>query len=104
MKLKSILVLAIALATTAGAADRSLTRTEKMAQRREFVTHFAGPAVNSVPFRGNYDFEPLGTHTLLLYESLNRAYLLEIEDFCPNLPSASLWTTNPARSALGLIT
>jgi hypothetical protein len=70
------------------AADKT-ARADRYEQRRLFVTEFAGaPSTGSVSFMRNYDFEPLGEHTLLLYESMSRAYLLEIEDFCPELTSA----------------
>ena len=88
MRLKWMLLLVAAIATTAGAQDRKTERLTKMEQRLEFVTRFAGEPKSSVPFARSYDFEPLGRHTLLLYESMNRAYLVEIEDFCPDLPTA----------------
>jgi hypothetical protein len=88
MRLKWMLLLITAIATTAGAQDRKTERLTKMEQRLEFVTRFASEPKSSVPFARSYDFEPLGRHTLLLYESMNRAYLVEIEDFCPDLPTA----------------
>jgi hypothetical protein len=88
MRLKWMLLLVAAIATTAGAQDRKTERLTKMEQRLEFVTRFASEPKSSVPFARSYDFEPLGRHTLLLYESMNRAYLVEIEDFCPDLPTA----------------
>jgi hypothetical protein len=83
-----MLLLGAAMAASAGAQDRQSERLSKMEQRLEFVTRFAGAPKSSVPFARSYDFEPLGRHTLLLYESMNRAYLVEIEDFCPDLPTA----------------
>ncbi|MFY8061264.1 MAG: DUF6491 family protein [Arenimonas sp.] len=88
MRLKWMLLLVAGIATTAGAQDRKTERLTKMEQRLEFVTRFASEPKSSVPFARSYDFEPLGRHTLLLYESMNRAYLVEIEDFCPDLPTA----------------
>ncbi|MFZ9347431.1 MAG: DUF6491 family protein [Arenimonas sp.] len=88
MNMKWMLLLIAALSTTAGAQDRKTERMTKMEQRREFVTRFASEPKSSVPFARSYDFEPLGQHTVLLYESMNRAYLVEIEDFCPDLPTA----------------
>ena len=87
MRLKWMLLIA-AIATNAVAQDRKSERISKMEQRHEFVIRFAGEPKSSVPFTRSYDFEPLGRHTLLLYESMNRAYLVEIEDFCPELTSA----------------
>jgi hypothetical protein len=88
MSLKWMLLLGAAMAASAGAQDRQSERLSKMEQRLEFVTRFASAPKSSVPFARSYDFEPLGRHTLLLYESMNRAYLVEIEDFCPDLPTA----------------
>lgn len=88
MRLYWMLLLTAALATSAKAQDRKSERMSKMEQRQEFVTRFAGEPKSSVPFTRSYDFEPLGRHTLLLYESMSRAYRIEIEDFCPDLPTA----------------
>ena len=88
MRLKWMLLLIAAIATNAVAQDRKSERMSKMEQRHEFVIRFAGEPKSSVPFTRSYDFEPLGRHTLLLYESMNRAYLVEIEDFCRDLPTA----------------
>ena len=88
MRLYWMLLLTAALATSAEAQDRKSERMSKMEQRQEFVTRFAGEPKSSVPFTRSYDFEPLGRHTLLLYESMSRAYRIEIEDFCPDLPTA----------------
>lgn len=89
MMLKHLTVMAVALCALAQPvlADKASKR-ERFDQRREFVSQFAGAPRSSVSFMRHYDFEPLGEHTLLLYESLNRAYLVEIEDFCPELTSA----------------
>ncbi len=87
MRLKWMLLIA-AIATNAVAQDRKSERISKMEQRHEFVIRFASAPKSSVPFARSYDFEPLGRHNLLLYESMNRAYLVEIEDFCPDLPTA----------------
>ncbi|WP_297802795.1 DUF6491 family protein [Arenimonas sp. GDDSR-1] len=88
MRLKGMFLLVAVIAGTAGAQDRKTERLSKMEQRREFVTRFAAEPKSSVPFSRSYDFEPLGRHTVLLYESMSRAYLVEIEDFCPDLPTA----------------
>jgi hypothetical protein len=88
MNLKWTLLLIAAVASNAGAQDRASERMSKMEQRYAFVTRFAGEPKSSVAFARSYDFEPLGRHTVLLYESMNRAYLVEIEDFCPDLPTA----------------
>ena len=88
MSPKWMLLLLAGIAATADAQDRKTERLTKMEQRRELVTRYASEPKSSVPFARSYDFEPLGQHTVLLYESMNRAYLVEIEDFCPDLPTA----------------
>ncbi len=73
------------LAGTSSALDESTKKLDKYAQRLVFVNQFVGEPKSSVPFSGSHDFEPLGDDALLLWESPNRAYLLNVEDFCRNL-------------------
>jgi Family of unknown function (DUF6491) len=89
MNIKHLALASLALGLLAQPvlADKK-SRADRFEQRRALVTEFAGAPRASVSFMRHYDFEPLGEHTLLLYESINRAYLLEIEDFCPELTSA----------------
>ena len=81
-------VSALSVAETPAAAQ------DKYAQRKAFVSQFAGETKSSMPFFRSYDFEPLGDDALLLWESPGRAYLLDIEDFCPDLPSAQAIAIN----------
>ena len=101
MKLTNPACMCIALCafTQPVLADKA-AKTDRYEQRRVFVSQFAGEPRSSVSFMRNYDFEPLGQHSLLLYESINRAYLLEIEDFCPELTSALAIGINNKTSTL----
>lgn len=78
----------LAAANIASAAQISAGAPDKYEQRKAFVNQFAGDAKGSMPFFRSYDFEPLGDDALLLWESPGRAYLLDVEDFCADLPSA----------------
>jgi len=82
------LLAALSAASVASAAEISAEAPDKYEQRRAFVMQFAGEAKSSMPFFRSYDFEPLGDDALLLWESPGRAYMLDVEDFCPNLPTA----------------
>lgn len=95
-------LLSILIATAASAAVGKPERQTRMEERRAFVTGFAGEAQSSVRFSRFYDFEPLGTDTLLLYESLNRAYLVKIEDFCPEMPAAFKLGVDNSSSSLNV--
>jgi len=81
-----VFVLIALMAMPALASERKQSMMEKMQARKAFVTQFAAEPKASVSFLRQYDFEPLGQHSLLLYESMSRAYLVEIEDFCTDLP------------------
>ena len=95
-------LLSILIATAASAAATKTDRQTRMDERREFVTGFAGESQSSVRFSRFYDFEPLGSDTLLLYESLNRAYLVKIEDFCPDMPNAFKLGVDNSSSSLNV--
>jgi Family of unknown function (DUF6491) len=73
------------LAGTSNALETSVQKADKYAQRKAFVSQFAGVEKSSVPFSRSHDFEPLGDDALLLWESPSRAYLLKVENFCQNL-------------------
>ncbi len=73
------------LAGTSNALETSAAKADKYAQRKAFVSQFAGVEKSSVPFTRSYDFEPLGDDALLLWESSSRAYLLGVDNFCRNL-------------------
>ena len=95
-------LLSILIAAAASAAVGKSDRQTRMDERRAFVSGFAGEARSSVRFSRFYDFEPLGTDTLLLYESLNRAYLVKIEDFCPDMPTAFKLGVDNSSSSLNI--
>ena len=86
--LPALLWAALAAANVASAAETSAAAPDKYEQRKAFVSQFAGDAKSSMPFFRSYDFESLGDDALLLWESPGRAYLLDVEDFCADLPSA----------------
>ncbi|MBP6534772.1 MAG: hypothetical protein KA218_06920 [Arenimonas sp.] len=92
--LPALLWAALGAASGASAAQISAAAPDKYEQRRAFVTQFAGDAKSSMPFFRSYDFEPLGEDALLLWESPGRAYLLDVEDFCADLPTARAITIN----------
>jgi len=79
---------ALASVNGASAAQTSAPAPDKYEQRKAFVAQFAGATRASMPFFRSYDFEPLGDDALLLWESPGRAYMLDVEDFCTDLPSA----------------
>lgn len=84
----------LAAASGTSAVETSAVAPDKYEQRKVFVTQFAGEAKNSVSFSRSYDFEALGDDTLLLWESTNRAYLVTLEDYCPDLPSERVIIVN----------
>lgn len=99
----AVLLLSLSIVGAALAAEGSKSARElRMDERRAFVTGFAGEPQSSVRFSRFYDFEPLGTDTLLLYESLNRAYLVKIEDFCPDMPTAFKLGVDNSSSSLNV--
>lgn len=73
------------MAGASSAQEQAALKVDKYAQRKAFVTEFAGESKSTVPFSGSHDFEPLGDDALLLWESPNRAYLLHVDGFCRNL-------------------
>ena len=54
--------------------------------RIDFVNQFAGAPEQHVPFVQYQSFEPVSERSLILYETMNRAYLVDIEESCWNLP------------------
>jgi hypothetical protein len=84
----SILYLAVLAVASAVSADAPASAPDKYEQRKAFVMQFAGETKSSMPFFRSYDFEPLGDDALLLWESPGRAYLLTVDDFCTDLPTA----------------
>jgi len=46
----------------------------------------AGAPVGSVVYRGTYSWEALGDHSLLLWETPQRAYYVDVQPICNDLP------------------
>jgi hypothetical protein len=63
-------------------------KVNKLQERYAFVSQFAGEAKPSVVFMRYDSFELLGDHSILLYESMNRAYVVDVDNFCRELPWA----------------
>jgi len=62
--------------------------TEQRAQRMAQVMANAGAPVNSVVYRGTYSWEALGEHSLLLWETPQRAYFVDVQPTCDDFPWA----------------
>lgn len=76
--------LALGLLMAAPASADSAKYEQRMAQ----VLAHAGAPVDSVGYRGTYDWEPLGDHSLLLWETRRRAYFVDVEPLCDEMPWA----------------
>lgn len=72
----------------AGQALANSGYAEREQQRLEQVQASAGAPVDSVRFYRTRSWEPLGDHSLLVWESSQRAYLLEVDTPCNELPWA----------------
>lgn len=72
----------------AGQALAGSGYAEREQQRLEQVKANAGAPVDSVRFYRTRNWEPLGDHSLLIWESSQRAYLLEVDTPCNELPWA----------------
>jgi hypothetical protein len=70
------LVIAALLATSVSAS--SARYEERTAQ----VLAYAGAPVSSIRFMGMHEWEPLGDHSLLLWENNNRAYFVDLDPIC----------------------
>lgn len=87
---KVILLALAALALSSAQADTRKGREERMAQ----VLAFAGPPVASVRYRGTDSWEALGDHSLLLWETRQRAYFVDVQPTCNDFPWASTIVVN----------
>jgi hypothetical protein len=83
-----ILLLSVAFYLLPAVAGAKSDRKERMEERLVFVERFAGESLISLDVKGAFEFEPLGTESLLLYGDRNQAYLLKVDDPCINLLSA----------------
>lgn len=54
--------------------------------RIDFISQFAGAPEQRVMFVQYEGFEPVNERSLILFETVNRAYLVDIEESCWNLP------------------
>lgn len=87
-KLLVSLLLAASLNAAAAESDQSAPGyNERLQQRSEFVSRFAGEPMESVKFRVFDGYEPLSTTSLIVFERGSRAYLLTVTP-CWDLP----WT------------
>jgi hypothetical protein len=85
--LRTIKVFSIALALLALTSAQADTN-EKYAQRMAQVMANAGAPVDSVVYRGTYSWEALGEHSLLLWETPQRAYYVDVQPTCDEFPWA----------------
>ena len=79
---------AISLALGLLALTPAWADSGKYAQRLAQVMANAGPPAISVNYRGTYDWETLGEHTILLWETRQRAYYVDVEPTCDEFPWA----------------
>jgi len=81
----SIKAISLALALLALPSAQAET-TKQLAQRLERVMANAGAPVGSVVYHGTYSWEALGDHSLLLWETPQRAYYVDVQPICNDLP------------------
>lgn len=90
----SMLVL-VACASAGADPAGNTVKTDKYQERKAFVEQFAGEAISSAPYSSrSLDFEPLGEEALLLWNGNSRAYLLDVDGFCKDLPWAQAIAVN----------
>jgi hypothetical protein len=82
IKLKAI---SLALALLALSSAQAETR-KQLELRMEQVLANAGPPVGSVVYHGTYSWEALGDHSLLLWETPQRAYFVDVQPICNEFP------------------
>ena len=80
--LKAISLALAMLAFASAQAETSKDREQRLAQ----VMANAGAPVGSVVYRGTYSWEALGDHTLLLWETPQRAYYVDVQPICNEFP------------------
>jgi len=84
---RSIKAISLALALLALPSAQADT-TEQREQRLEQVMANTGAPVGSVVYRGTYSWEALGDHSLLLWETPQRAYYVDVQPTCNDFPWA----------------
>jgi hypothetical protein len=87
-----VLALGVLLVTSASA------NSARDAERKAQVMAFTGEPVSSIRYLGMHEWEPLGDHSLLLWENNNRAYFLDLDPTCNDLK----WAMKVAVVAHGL--
>jgi len=63
-------------------------KSDKYAERLAQVMANAGAPVSSVVYRGTFSWEALGDHSLLLWETPQRAYFVDVQPTCDDFPWA----------------
>jgi hypothetical protein len=84
---RTIKAISLALALLALTTAQADTK-ERYAQRLAQVMANAGAPVDSVVYRGTYSWEALGEHSLLLWETPQRAYYVDVQPTCDDFPWA----------------
>ena len=90
----SVLALALGALTMTSASANSARDAERKAQ----VMAFAGEPVSSIRYIGTHEWEAIGDHSLLLWETNRRAYFVDLDPTCNDLK----WVMNVAVVAHGL--
>ncbi|HTY94167.1 MAG TPA: DUF6491 family protein [Steroidobacteraceae bacterium] len=85
--LKRLMASVPALALMAGCATGSHVLSP--APTREQFLQYAGPPIEGFTYLGHYDgFRTLGGNEVLIWTTINDAYLIKVLDPCPELPFA----------------
>jgi hypothetical protein len=80
------LVPALALLT----ACSGIPLKERDQARRERYESYAGPPIEKFTYLGHYDsWQPIGTNELVVWTSINQAYLIKVAPPCDNLQFAN---------------
>jgi hypothetical protein len=83
--MKAICLATALLALPSARSDTRERREERLAQ----VLAYAGAPVDSVRYRGTDSWEALGDHSLLLWETRQRAYFVDVQPTCDEFPWAN---------------
>jgi len=79
---------AVSLALALLALSPAQARLTNYEERLALVLANAGPPVASVSYRRTDSWEALGEHSLLLWETPQRAYFVDVQPTCDNFPYA----------------
>ena len=83
--MKAICLAMALLALPSAQADTRERREQRLAQ----VLAYSGAPVDSVRYRGTDSWEALGDHSLLLWETRQRAYFVDVQSNCDDSPWAN---------------